>query len=460
MGVKRFTLKEVASVTAGQILSQGKGFVEGLSLDSRSATPGALFAAIKGEKADGHDFCGAAVKNGAAAVLIEKPIELPEGAGAVQVQSVEKGVRELGRTARAEFNGEVVAIVGSCGKTTTKDFTAAILSTLGPTYATPGNRNNLLGLPESLLNADLEARFWVLELGISRPCEMEELAPVAEPTAAVMTTIQPVHMEFFPSLEAILEEKAKVFRWTRKGGYGVLNADDPLLASFDLPAPLKRFTYGSAQGSDLTVEALGTAHPEGVAFTLYRGRERAEGLLPMPGAHNLSNFAAACAAGSLYGAGLAEMAAEAATMKPARHRGERIYLEDGVFLLDESYNANPAAMEAVLNSLGAWEDRRALAALGEMLELGPAWFEYHKKVGELAAEVGVKVLLAVGGEGAKAMAEAFRGREREVLCVPRWIEGAEWLEDKLRSGDGLLVKGSRGIGLDGLVAWLRARRGL
>jgi UDP-N-acetylmuramoyl-tripeptide--D-alanyl-D-alanine ligase len=460
MGVRRFTLEEAAQVTSGRVLARGGGSVEGLSLDSRTAAPGSLFAAIKGERADGHDFCATAIENGAAAVLVERPVEVAEGAGAIRVASVEKAVQALGRAARASFAGEVVGIVGSCGKTTTKDFTAAVLSAAGPTCSTPGNRNNLLGLPESLLNADQNARFWVLELGISRPSEMEELAPIAEPTAVVMTSIQPVHTEFFPSLEAILEEKAKVFRWARPQGAGVLNADDPLLASLPLPASLRRVTYGSARQSDLRAEALGTAHPEGVAFKLHRGSEEAEGFLPLPGLHNLLNFAAACAAGTLYGADLAAMAEVAGTLKPARHRGERIHLEGDVFLLDESYNANPAAMEAVLDSVRAWGDRRPVAALGEMLELGPAWQEHHKRAGQLAADSGVKVLLAVGGEGAKSMAEAFRGHAREVLWVPRWLDGAEWLEGKLQNGDGLVVKGSRGVGLDGLVAWLRARRGL
>jgi UDP-N-acetylmuramoyl-tripeptide--D-alanyl-D-alanine ligase len=459
MAMRAFTLEEVATITRGRVLAGSAGCVSGLSLDSRTAEPGRLFAALKGERADGHDHCRQAAERGAAAVLVERPVQLPDGTGVVQVASVERAVRALAAEARSRFRGEVVGIVGSCGKTTTKDFTAAVLSALGPTYATPGNRNNLLGVPESLMAADVDARFWVLELGISQPGEMEELAPIARPTAVVFTTIQPVHTQFFPSLEAILEEKAKVMRWTEEGGRVLLNADDPLLAGLVLTPTLKKTTYGTAEGAELRIEALGTAHPEGIPFSLCHGGREARGFLPLSGMHNLLNFAAACAAGASYGAAVERMAEAAQGLRPARHRGERIHLKGDVFLLDESYNANPAAMESVLRSLEAWGERRPVAALGEMLELGPAWLEHHKRVGQLAAEVGVTVLLAVGGEGARAMAEAFRGRGREVLHEPRWLDGAEWLEEKLKDGDGLVVKGSRGVGLDGLVAWLRARRG-
>ena len=459
MAMRAFTLDEVARLTGGQVLAVSAGRVSGLSLDSRAAAPGVLFAALKGERADGHDHCRQAAERGAGAVLVERPVQVPEGTGVVRVASVERAVRALGAEARSGFRGEVVGIVGSCGKTTTKDFTAAVLSTLGPTYATPGNRNNLLGVPESLMGADADARFWVLELGISKPGEMEELAPIARPTAVSFTTIQPVHTQFFPSLEAILEEKAKVLQWTAEGGRAFLNADDPLLGGLALAPGLKRISYGTSEGAELRAEALGTAHPEGVPFSLSFGGREARGFLPLPGMHNLLNFAAACAAGASYGAPVEQMAEVAQSLKPARHRGERIHLEGDVFLLDESYNANPAAMESVLGSLGGWGERRLVAALGDMLELGPAWLEHHKRVGQVAAEAGVSVLLAVGGEGAKAMAEAFRGRGREVLHAPRWPDGAEWLEERLKDGDGLVVKGSRGVGLDGLVAWLRARRG-
>jgi UDP-N-acetylmuramoyl-tripeptide--D-alanyl-D-alanine ligase len=458
MAVRTFTAGEIAAVTGGQVLRDTAAPVAGLCLDSRTVKAGNLFAALPGAKADGHTFCAQAAAAGAACVLVSKAVDVPEGCGVVLVASVEDALRALGTLVRSEFRGEVVGIVGSCGKTTTKDFTAAVLRRLGSVDATAGNRNNLLGVPETLLGTDMACRFWVLELGISQPDEMAALAPIARPTGVVMTTIQPVHTEFFPSLEAIRDEKARVFESAEPGAFGALNAEDPLLRDLRLPSGMERVLYGTSEGSDVRVQATGEAGPHGTAFRLTVGGSSAEGYLPVPGAHNLLNFAAACAAGSCFHASADEMAAAASDLKPARHRGESYELRGDVYLLDDSYNANPAAVAAVLRSAAGW-NRRVVAALGEMLELGASGPAHHGTTGRLAADLGIAALLAVGGDNAALMAEAFAASGRPTLHVTTWREGAEWLEGQLETGDGALVKGSRGIGLDGLVDWLIERRG-
>jgi UDP-N-acetylmuramoyl-tripeptide--D-alanyl-D-alanine ligase len=458
MAVRTFTAEEIAAATVGQVLRPAAGTVAGLCLDSRSVKPGNLFAALPGAKADGHAFCAKAAEAGAACVLVSRAVEVPEGCGVVLVGSVEGALQALGMLVRSEFRGEVVGIVGSCGKTTTKDFTAAVLRRVGPVDATAGNRNNLLGVPETLMGADMACRFWVLELGISQPGEMASLAPIARPTGVVMTTIQPVHTEFFPSLEAIRDEKARVFESVEPGAFGALNAEDPLLLDLRLPSGMERVLYGTSEGADVRVEATGEAGPHGTAFRLTLGGSSAEGFLPVPGAHNLLNFAGACAAGSCFHASADEMAAAAADLKPAKHRGESYSLREDVYLLDDSYNANPAAVAAVLRSTAGW-NRRVVAALGEMLELGAAGPAHHEATGRLAAELGISALLAVGGENAALMARAFAASGRPTLHVAKWPDGAGWLEGQLQTGDGALVKGSRGIGLEGLVDWLIERRG-
>lgn len=457
MAVRRFSVEEIARITGGRVAGGAAASVSGLSLDSRRVAGGSLFACLRGERADGHDFAAAAARAGAAAVLAQRPVDLPEGVGLVIVGSVERAVRDLGREARRSFRGEVVGIVGSCGKTTTKDFTAALLRLAGAVSATEGNRNNLLGLPETLLGADQEARFLVLEMGISKPGEMAELAPVAQPTAVVFTTIQPVHIEFFPSLRAILEEKASVLRWTRSGGFAALNADDPLLASLPLPEGITAVTYARDARADVRVRPLASL-PEGTRFSLETPSGRAEGLLPLQGLHNLSNFAAAAAAAARFGVGAEEAAAAAAGLRPAGHRGEMARLAGDTLLYDDSYNSNPAAAALALATAKGW-GRRLVAALGEMLELGTSGPAAHGEVGKLAAEEGVAVLLAVGGDNAARMAEAFAASGRPCLHAATWQEGAAWLGERLRDGDAVLVKGSRGIGLDGLVAWLKKERG-
>ena len=458
MAMRSFTAEEVAGITGGEVLRPAVRFLAGLALDSRAVRKGMLFAALRGEKGDGHDYCSSAAEMGAACVLVERPVELPEECGIVRVPSVEQALRALGSQVRADFRGEVVAIVGSCGKTTTKDFTASVLRRLGTVHATSGNRNNLLGLPLTLMDADMDLRFWVLELGISRPMEMDDLAPMARPTGVVMTNIQPVHTEFFPSLEAILDEKAKVFYATEPAAFGALNADDPLLKDLHLPSGMERILYGTAQDSDLRIETTGDPGPQGTAFRLHLRGENASGFLPVPGVHNLLNFAAACAAGACFGASAGLLAECASDLKPAQHRGERHLLRDDIVLMDDSYNANPAAVAAMLNASRGW-GRRIVGVLGEMLELGESALQRHEAAGALAAQAGLAALLTVGGENAAAMAAAFAASGRPAFHAKTWQDGAEWLERQLEAGDGVLVKGSRGIGLDGLVAWLIERRG-
>jgi UDP-N-acetylmuramoyl-tripeptide--D-alanyl-D-alanine ligase len=457
MAMRTFAAEEIASASEGRVLRSSAVPVTGLSLDSRTVKPGMLFAAIRGEKTDGHGYCSAAAEMGAACVLVERAVDVPEACGMVLVDSVELALRVLGRRIRSDFRGEVVAVAGSCGKTTTKDFAASVLKRLGTVHATSGNRNNLLGLPETLMGADMDCRFWVLETGISKPMEMGDLAPMARPTGVVMTNIQPVHTEFFASLEAIRDEKAKIFDSAEPGAFGALNADDPLLRNMRLPSGMERILYGMSQEADLRIEPVGDQGPLGTAFRLHLRGESAPGVLPVTGIHNLLNFAAACAAGACFGAPLAQLADCASDLKPAAHRGETHFLRGGILLLDDSYNANPAAVAAVLDSSRGW-GRRVVGALGEMLELGPSSARHHETAGMLAAKSGLCALLAVGGEGARVMAEAFAASGRPTLHVGKWQDGAQWIESLIGDGDGILVKGSRGIGLDGLVAWLLERK--
>jgi UDP-N-acetylmuramoyl-tripeptide--D-alanyl-D-alanine ligase len=454
-----FTLEEAARAVGGRLLAGPPSRpLSGLRLDSRNCFEGCLFAALKGARTDGHDHLEDARRRGAAAALVEREVPLPAGLAALLVPSVEEAVQALGRMARRAFRGEVAAVVGSCGKTTTKDMAAALLKRLGPVHATSGNRNNLLGLPETLLEADLSARFWVLELGISHPGEMESLAPLAAPTAVLFTTIQKVHLEFFPSLAAIRDEKARVLHHAVPGSLAVLNADDPLLQDLPLPQGFRRASYGLSPAADLRILPRERPSPAGVSFVLEGKGQRAEGLLPLLGSHNLLNFAGAACLAAEMGLPLREAAAAAAELSPAAHRGERFLLDPDVLVLDDSYNSNPAALALALASLRTL-DRRPLAALGEMLELGPEGPELHREAGRRAAEAGVRALLCVGGENAGEMGRAFAAGGGEWLHVGTWAEGLPWLAARLAPGDVLLVKGSRGVGLDGLVRALREGRG-
>jgi UDP-N-acetylmuramoyl-tripeptide--D-alanyl-D-alanine ligase len=461
MPAKTFALEELAAFCGAWIEKPAADGVQGLSFDSRKVRPGNLFVAVPGRPEpffhdllnDGHAYCADAARAGAAAVLVEREAAVPNGTGVLLSENVFEALRSIGLGARRAFGGQVVAVVGSCGKTTTKDFLAEVLSRRFRVSATEGNRNNILGVPETLANADDGAGAWVVEMGISSPGEMDILAAGVEPTGIVFTTIQPVHMEYFSSLEAIRDEKIRALAFLRPGGFAVLNADDPLIADAPVPSWVRRITYGQADSADLRFEVEGTAGPGGVPFRFHHGGRTADGLLPVPGVHQLANFAAAVATGLTLGMDLDAAVGAAGSLKAASHRGQILTLRGGTLLMDDSYNANPAAVELALRTVCGWGPQ-AVVALGEMRELGTRAREDHLRVGRLAADLGVQALLCVGGEAARALGESFAGSGRPFRAVSRWEDGRDWFLGQIREGDAVLVKGSRAWGLDRLAAWI------
>lgn len=458
MPAKAFLLGELATLCGARVERAADAPVQGLSLDSRRIRPGNLFAALPRRPEpffhevpnDGHAYCDQAAEAGASAVLVERPVEVRSGTGVLLAPNVFSALREVGLAARRAFSGEVVGVVGSCGKTTTKEFAARVLARRFRTCATEGNRNNLLGVPETLANSDADAEAWVVELGISSPGEMDALAAGVEPSGVIFTTVQRVHTEFFPDIEAIRDEKARVLAFLKPGGFIVVNADDPLVNSMPFPTWARRMSYGLGESADLRFRPLGPQGSAGVPFEISEAGRSARGVLPVAGLHQAANFAAACAAGRLLGMEIGELAAAAEDLKPAPHRGELLALRGGALLLDDSYNANPAAVESALRTVGAW-GRRVVAALGEMRELGASSAEQHRRIGALAAEVGVQALLCVGDGDAAELAEAFRRAGRPCAAAGSWREGAAWFSEQIRPGDAVLVKGSRAWALEGLV---------
>jgi UDP-N-acetylmuramoyl-tripeptide--D-alanyl-D-alanine ligase len=459
---KTFALEELAAFCGAWIERPARDGVQGLAFDSRKIRPGNLFVAVPGRPEpffhdplnDGHPYCADAARAGAAAVLVEKEVAVPNGTGVLLSDNVFEALRSIGLGARRAFGGRVVGVVGSCGKTTIKEFTAKVLSRRFKVSATEGNRNNILGVPEMLANADADADAWVVEMGISSPGEMDTLAAGVEPSCVIFSTVQPVHMEFFPSLEGIRDEKARVLAHLKPGGFIAVNADDPLVIGFPFPSWSRRMSYGLGEQADLRLRILGDVGPGGIPFGIEEGGHSARGMLPVAGLHQASNFAAACAAGRLLGMDIEEVAAAAVDLKPAPHRGEMLELKGGTLLMDDSYNANPSAVESVLRSVCHW-GRRTVVALGEMRELGASSQEHHRRAGRLAAELGVQALLCVGEEGARALREEFSASGLPCVAVGRWQDGAQWIQDQIREGDTVLVKGSRAWGLDGLAAWLQ-----
>lgn len=447
--MRAFSAAEAAGITGAGLCGFPGATFSGISYDSRNIRGGNLFVAVKGEKADGRDYVDAAFANGASVAISPSAMTPPEGRALLVAPSPGESIRALARKAREDFKGTVIGVVGSAGKTTTKDFSARFLSLLGPTFASGGNRNNLLGLPEMILNADEHAKFWVLEMGISQPSEMDDLAPVASPNAVLFTSIRPVHTEFFPSLTAIRDEKVKVLKYLRKPSFYIYNADDELLAELPRSFREKNFSYGSAPGADLRITRIEGVGEKGFAIELSCGRDVVPVRIPFLNKVQCFNFSAACMLAVALGAQLSAASEVAPSLEPAPHRGVPHYLRDGILLYDDSYNSNPEALASLMESASGWK-RRLVGVLGEMKELGEKSEDYHRRAGEYARGC-FSSLLCVGGDGARSLSLSFSGSDRQVFWAERWEDGYRWLRGQIDPSDAVIVKGSRSIGLDKFV---------
>jgi UDP-N-acetylmuramoyl-tripeptide--D-alanyl-D-alanine ligase len=438
----------------------------GVSIDSRTVVDGDLFVALRGPHYDGHDFVGAALERGAAAAVVDREIKgLPAAAPLLHVADTFAALNALGAAARARSRARIVAITGSVGKTGTKEALRLALSASGPTFAAGGSLNNHWGVPLSLARLPSDAVYGVFELGMNHPGEIAGLGRLVRPHVAVITTVEPVHLGFFGSVEAIAEAKAEIYSGLESGGIAVLNRDNrhyARLAAAAVRAGAEVIGFGAdpeaaVRLTDFRLEPEGSRFSAECRGTMLRCR------LPVAGRHWVSNALAVLGATAAVGADLGRAAAALARFEalPGRGRRYRLAWRGGtVTLIDESYNASPPAMAAALAVLGAAQPAaggRRLAVLGDMLELGAAAESLHRGLAPPLAAAGVDRVFLVG----KAMAALF-----EVLPEP--LRAGVWrcpdaaipaLFDFLRPGDVVMVKGSHAARLDRIVERLRSPLG-
>jgi UDP-N-acetylmuramoyl-tripeptide--D-alanyl-D-alanine ligase len=452
--MRTFKASDAAKLIGAELAGNPDAAFTGMTYDSRTVKLGNLFVAVKGEKADGRDFVESAFNSGAAAVLSSGKFDPPEDKAMLITPSPEEAVRKLAAFARKEFKGVVIGVVGSVGKTTTKDFSSKFLSLMGATYATRGNLNNLLGLPEMILNADEYAKHWVLEMGISKPGEMDLLAPTASPNVVLFTAIKPVHTEFFPSVAAIRDEKAKVLNYLKAPSFYIYNADDELLS--ELPSIFKNrtFSYGISPTADLRISQIGELGEKGFIVKLSYNEKEAAVALPFLSRVQCFNFAAALMLALSLGAPLTAASEVLPMLSPAAHRGVPHYLKNNILLYDDSYNSNPGALSLLIRSAATW-NRNLVGVFGEMRELGAESEKYHREIGELAGE-NLSSLLCVGNNGAKVLSLSFSGSRKPCFYADCWEDGYRWLKGRIIENDAVIVKGSRAICLDKLVEKLIA----
>src|SRR5438128_8788974 len=439
------TSVERIAVLAGGKISGGDGttFVEKISTDSRTLKPGELFVGLRGEKFDGHKFVEAAAKAGAAGAVVDLAWtgQAPANFPLIRVQDTLQAYQNLAAKYRRSLSLRVIAITGSNGKTSTKDFTAAVLARKFRVTRTEGNFNNHVGLPRTMLEATSEHEVAVWEIGMNHPGEIAALARIAAPDAALITNIGIAHIEFMGSREAIAAEKGALAEAIGPQGSIILNADDPFSKNIATRTHAKIIFAGTTAGTIRAGEITQSAH--GSDFTILEGAPPCRSPLPLPGLHMVQNAMLAVAAGRLFGLSLEEAAAGlvAAPLAKARLQIRQI---NGVQFIDDSYNANPDSMKAALRTLVELDaDGKRIAVLGEMRELGKESARGHREVGETAAELGVDQLIAIGDMGAAIAEAAQQAGLEKTAAVGSISEAAEMLTEITAPGDLVLIKGSR-----------------
>lgn len=438
----RMSLTEVAEATGGSVVGPN-GEVAHVTVDSRAARPASLFVAIAGERVDGHDFAGSAVQAGATGTLASRPVEGPY----VLVPDTLAALAALARVHRSTLDARVVGVTGSAGKTTTKDLLAAVLGELGPTVAPPGSYNNDIGLPLTVLRADASTRTLVLEMGARGRGDIARLCAVGRPQVAVVLNVGTAHLGAFGSRDAIALAKGELVEAAAE--LAVLNAADPLVRSMAARARGAIRTFGV--GGDVRAEQVSLDGRGRASYRLVCDEGQALVHLHLVGAHQVSNSLAAATVALTEGMAPAAVAAALSAAAPAsRWRMEVGERADGLVVINDAYNANPDSMRSAIDaamSVGA--GRGAIwAVLGPMLELGPASDAAHEEIGRYATARGVDHVVAVG-----AAADGIRrGAGRRAIAVADVEEASALLARELGAADVVLVKASRGAGLERLAA--------
>lgn len=442
------TLAEIAAVVGGA-LAEGDpdttvtGTVE---FDSRKIGPGGLFVAFDGEKVDGHDFAAAAMAAGAAGMMGSRAV--PGVPGIVVRDDLLDAMAKLARhVVDALTQVTVVGLTGSSGKTTTKDFTAQLLARLGPTVAPAGSFNNELGHPYTVLRADRDTRFLVLEMGARGIGHIRHLCQVAPPWIGMVLNVGSSHIGEFGSVEAIAQAKGELVEALPPDGVAVLNADDPRVRAMADRTEARVVLVGEAPDAHVRADGVTLDERGRASYTLRTADGSAPVRLPVTGRHQVGNSLAAATAALHAGMPLPDVAAALSELRLVSTRRMDVFdRADGVTVIDDSYNANPASTSAALHALAALGGgRRRVAVLGYMAELGDHERAWHEEVGALAASLGTDRLIVVG-EGALPIhhgAESVSGWKGTSVAVPDQDGAIASLRADLRPGDVVLVKGSR-----------------
>ena len=447
----------------------------GYSIDSRTIRAGELFFAVRGENYDGHRFVGDAIASRALAAVVSRDfldsdpgrqID-PHKAALILVDDTLAALQFLAYTVLKSWHGDVVAITGSLGKTTTKEMIAAMLARIGRVVKTTGNLNNYYGLPLSVLKMESDGKhavdfdYAVLEMGMNHKGEIARLTAIAPPDVGVVTIVAPAHLEFFNSIDEIADAKAEMVTGVTAGGTAVLNADDERVARMSrMRDDVSSLTFGIEHNADVMASEIRQEGVGGSSFLLSTRHGQIEARVPLPGRHNIYNALAAASVADLYETPLEEIAAALAETSAPSMRGEVVVFREGFTVIDDSYNSNPRALfEMVATVCANRESKRKVVVAGEMLELGASGPELHREAGRQIARLGTDFLIGVRGLAEEIVAGAREAgmNDEDAVFTATPEEAAEMMIVEARAGDLILVKGSRGVKTEIVVELIKRR---
>ena len=438
----------------------GEQVAGGYSIDSRTVQPGDLFFAVRGERLDGHDYVEKALQAGAsgAVIAIDHAERFAAWGKVLIVKDTLVALQRLGAAVRRLWGKRLVGVTGSAGKTTTKDVIAHVLSTRLRVLKSQGNLNNHFGLPLQLLKLESEHDIAVIEMGMSHAGEITALCEIAKPDWGVVTSVAPVHLEFFPEgIAGIARAKYELIASLPPSGVAFLNGDDPYVSQFGRDFRGKVVMFGISHAADVSAKSLEDLGPHGSRFQLHAGGVITSAELPLLGNHNVSNALAGIAVALEAGVTPSEAAASLASLKAPDKRGQVLQI-NGATIINDCYNSNPKALEAMVDVVASSPAKRRIVVAGEMLELGPAAPELHRQSGNHIAQRKIDILLGVRG-AASFIVEGAAAGGVFAKFVPEPELVGDWLAENLKSGDVVLLKASRGVKLERALERLNERLG-
>jgi UDP-N-acetylmuramoyl-tripeptide--D-alanyl-D-alanine ligase len=450
----KLQLRDIAYWTGAELRAPEGDAAEqpatGYSIDTRTLKPGDVFFAVRGERYDAHDFVPAALEQGARAAVVSRSADLsamPSTHALLIVDDPLTALQTLATAVRRHWNKRVIGVTGSAGKTTTKEAVAEVLGARFVVLRSQGNLNNEFGLPLQLLKLEPEHEIAVVEMGMSHLGEIAALARIAHPDWGIVTNVGSAHAQNFPDgVAGIARAKYELVQSLPPNGVAFLNCDDLYVSQFGRDFHGRSIYFGSGPCADPRASDIEGLGAEGMRFQVTAGEEQATVKLALLGSHNMWNAMAAIAAGLEAGIPLADCALAAGRLRPPDKRGEMLRI-GGATVINDCYNSNPEALKSMIATLAAMPAKRRILVAGEMLELGPGAIALHRECGKAAAESGIDLVVGVRGN-AQHLVEAAREAGARAIFLTSPLEAGEWLKAELKDGDAVLLKASRGVGLE------------